>query len=151
VSDASLSSEQAPRERYDSCGSEGGNREGRGTGDRSETIPETPEDNGLPGIGFSDRRIHEEKQQSRRRTQQQLQRPPSGPGRATLKILLPLTSMAHQIQEMGRVQGLSRYNSPAAMGKLYEILTGVNLDAATLEEEREFPTAGEPKVYYLGD
>lgn len=70
---------------------------------------------------------------------------------ANLKIPLPLTSMAHQIQEMGRAQGLSRDNSPAAMGKLYEILTGVNLDIATLAAEKEFPAPGEPKVYYFGD
>lgn len=70
---------------------------------------------------------------------------------ASLKIPLPLTSTVHQIQEMARAQGLSRDNSAAAMGKLYEILTGVNLDIATLDAEREFSAPGEPEVYYLGE
>lgn len=68
-----------------------------------------------------------------------------------LEIPLPLTSMAHQIQEMGRVQGLSRTNSPAAMGKLYEILSGVDLAAATSDAEKKLPEPGEPQVIYLED
>jgi 2-hydroxy-3-oxopropionate reductase len=70
---------------------------------------------------------------------------------AELNIPLPLTSMAHQLQEMGRVQGLSRTNSPAAMGKLYEILTGADLSAAQSDTEKTLPDPATPQVYYLWD
>jgi len=69
---------------------------------------------------------------------------------AELGIPLPLMSMANQIQEMGRAQGLTRNNSPAAMGKLYELLTGVQLDAATLSAEKKFAEPKEPRVVYIG-
>lgn len=70
---------------------------------------------------------------------------------AALNIPLPLTATANQIQEIGRAQGYSRVNSPAAIGKLYEILTGVNLSVATLDAEKTFPEPKEPQVVYLGD
>src|SRR6185295_1333268 len=50
---------------------------------------------------------------------------------AKLEIPMPLASMANQIQEMGRAVGLKRFNSPAAMGKLYEIISGTDLSDAT--------------------
>ncbi len=68
---------------------------------------------------------------------------------AELQIPLPFTATANQIQEMGRAQGFSRINSPAAIGKLYELLTGVDLSVATLDKERSFPEAKEPEVIYL--
>jgi 3-hydroxyisobutyrate dehydrogenase-like beta-hydroxyacid dehydrogenase len=68
---------------------------------------------------------------------------------AEIGIPLPLVSMANQIQEMGRAQGLARRNSPAALGKLYEILTRVNLDDATISAEKTFRETSEPKVVYL--
>lgn len=68
---------------------------------------------------------------------------------ADLHIPLPFTATANQIQEMGRAQGFSRINSPAAIGTLYEILTGVNLSAATSDTERTFPESKEPEVVYL--
>lgn len=70
---------------------------------------------------------------------------------AELNVPLPLTAMVHQIHQMGRAQGFERLNTPAAMGKLYELLTGVDLTAATLEVEKNLPEAGEPRVFYLGD
>jgi hypothetical protein len=57
----------------------------------------------------------------------------------------------NEIQEMGRAQGLSRVNTPAAMGRLYEILTGVDLSEAVLQAERVFPEARESEVIYLED
>lgn len=68
---------------------------------------------------------------------------------AELGIPLPLTSTANQIQEMGRAQGLTRNNSPAAMGKLYELLAGVQLDSATVSAEKRFAERKEPRVVYL--
>lgn len=65
------------------------------------------------------------------------------------QIPLPLMGAVNQLQEMGRAQGLSRLNTPAAMGKLYEILTGVDLGQAVLESERVFPEQREPEVIYL--
>jgi hypothetical protein len=62
---------------------------------------------------------------------------------------LPLMSLVNQIQEMGRAQGLTRTNTPAAMGKLYEILTGIDLSQAVLDGERTFPEPHEPQVVYL--
>jgi len=62
---------------------------------------------------------------------------------------LPLMSLVNQIQEMGRAQGLTRTNTPAAMGKLYEILTGIDLSHAVLDGERTFPEPHEPQVVYL--
>ena len=70
---------------------------------------------------------------------------------AALDLPLPLMSTVNQLQEMARAQGLTRLNTPAAIGKLYEILTGTDLSDATLESERIFPEPQEPQVIYLGD
>jgi hypothetical protein len=64
---------------------------------------------------------------------------------------MPLASMANQIQEMGRATGLQRFNSPAAMGKLYELITGTDLSQATFNTEKRFPESREPRVVYLGE
>ena len=66
-----------------------------------------------------------------------------------LKIPLPITAHAHQIQEMGRAQGLTRTPSPDAIGTVYEKLTGVDLSSAVLDEERTFPEPQESEVIYL--
>jgi 2-hydroxy-3-oxopropionate reductase len=68
---------------------------------------------------------------------------------ASLDFPLPLMSAVNQMQEMGRAQGLTRLNTPAAMGKLYEILTGQDLNVAVLEAEKVFPEPHEPEVIYL--
>ena len=68
---------------------------------------------------------------------------------ASLDFPLPLMSAVNQMQEMGRAQGLTRLNTPAAMGKLYEILTGRDLSEAALEAEKVFPEPHEPEVIYL--
>lgn len=68
---------------------------------------------------------------------------------AELEIPMPLLSMANQIQEMGRARGFARLNSPAAMGKLYEIITGLDLSDATLNAEKRLPENREPRVVYL--
>ena len=68
---------------------------------------------------------------------------------AALDVPLPLMSTVNQLQEMARAQGLTRLNTPAAIGKLYEILTGTDLSAATVESERSFPAPEEPEVIYL--
>jgi 3-hydroxyisobutyrate dehydrogenase-like beta-hydroxyacid dehydrogenase len=70
---------------------------------------------------------------------------------AKLEIPMPLTSMANQIQEMGRAAGLQRFNSPAAMGKLYEIITGTDLSHATVSAEKRILENREPRVVYLGE
>jgi 3-hydroxyisobutyrate dehydrogenase len=62
---------------------------------------------------------------------------------------LPLMNAVNQMQEIGRAMGLTRVNTPAAMGKLYEVLTGENLSAAALEAEKRFPEPHEPEVLYL--
>jgi 4-hydroxybutyrate dehydrogenase/sulfolactaldehyde 3-reductase len=70
---------------------------------------------------------------------------------AALQIPMPLLSMANQIQEMGRARGLTRLNSPAAMGKLYELITGTDLSAATMNADKKLPDSHEPRVIYLAD
>jgi 3-hydroxyisobutyrate dehydrogenase-like beta-hydroxyacid dehydrogenase len=70
---------------------------------------------------------------------------------ARLEIPMPLTSMANQIQEMARGRGLKRFNSPAAMAELYQIITGTDLSHATLRAEGRIPASREPRVVYLGD
>jgi 3-hydroxyisobutyrate dehydrogenase-like beta-hydroxyacid dehydrogenase len=70
---------------------------------------------------------------------------------AKLAIPMPLASMANQIQEMARASGLSRFNSPAAMGKLYELLAGVDFAGASLAEAKSAPTAREPQIVYLAE
>ncbi len=68
---------------------------------------------------------------------------------AELKLPMPLASMANQIQEMGRAHGFARFNSPAAMGKLYELLTAVGLSAAGPDAKERSAGANEPRVVYL--
>jgi 3-hydroxyisobutyrate dehydrogenase-like beta-hydroxyacid dehydrogenase len=68
---------------------------------------------------------------------------------ANLEIPMPLVSMANQIQEMGRANGLKRVNSPAAMGKLYELITGEDLSGATLASEKKLRSSPEAKVVWL--
>jgi 3-hydroxyisobutyrate dehydrogenase-like beta-hydroxyacid dehydrogenase len=71
---------------------------------------------------------------------------------AALQIPMPLLSMANQIQEMGRASGLTRLNSPAAMGKLYELITGTDLSGATMNVDKKLPAESrESRVVYLGD
>ncbi len=70
---------------------------------------------------------------------------------ASHQIPLPLMGMVNEIQEMGRAQGLSKLNTPAAMGRLYEILTASDLSNAVLETERVFPEARETEVIYLDE
>lgn len=45
---------------------------------------------------------------------------------------LPLTALAEQIQQQAMDKGLEKVNTPAAMGKLYEMMTGVDLGFAVL-------------------
>lgn len=68
---------------------------------------------------------------------------------ANLAIPMPLVSMANQMQEMGRANGLTRFNSPAAMGKLYELITGTDLSAANTGSERGVREKREPRVVWL--
>jgi 3-hydroxyisobutyrate dehydrogenase-like beta-hydroxyacid dehydrogenase len=68
---------------------------------------------------------------------------------AALELPLPLMNTVNQLQEIARAQGLNRLSTPAAIGKLYEVLTGTDLSEATLESERVFPEAEEPQVIYL--
>ncbi len=70
---------------------------------------------------------------------------------AKLEIPMPLASMANQIQEMGRAAGFNRFNSPAAIGKLYELLTGEDLSGAVLTEEKRIPESRAPRVVWLGE
>ena len=64
---------------------------------------------------------------------------------------MPLASMANQIQEMARAQGFARLNSPAAMGELYELLTGADLSNAVTDMEKKFRGEREPRVIYLAE
>jgi 2-hydroxy-3-oxopropionate reductase len=65
-------------------------------------------------------------------------------------VPLPFTALAHQIQEMAKSKGFTRLNSPAALGKLYETMTGLSLERASMESsERSFPEPHEPEVIYL--
>lgn len=68
---------------------------------------------------------------------------------AQLEIPMPLASMANQIQEMARASGFNRLNSPAAIGKLYELLTGTDLAGASLAQEKKVTPAKEPRVIFL--
>ena len=70
---------------------------------------------------------------------------------AKLAVPMPLASMANQIQEMGRAAGLKRLNSPAALGKLYELLTGEDLSGATMPADKKIPERREPRVVWLGE
>jgi 3-hydroxyisobutyrate dehydrogenase-like beta-hydroxyacid dehydrogenase len=66
-----------------------------------------------------------------------------------LDLPLPLMNTVNQLQEMGRAQGFSRLNTPAAMGKLYEMLTGQDLSGAVADSEKVFPEPSETEVIYL--
>ncbi len=68
---------------------------------------------------------------------------------ADMKLPLPITAHAHQIQEMGRAQGLARTPSPDAIATVYEKMSGVDLSQAVLDEERSFPEPEEPRIIYL--
>ena len=68
---------------------------------------------------------------------------------ARLEMPMPLVSMANQIQEMGRANALTRFNSPAAMGKLYELLTGQDLSGVTIERNRRIRDKQEPRIVWL--
>lgn len=68
---------------------------------------------------------------------------------AKLEIPMPLASMANQIQEMARASGFARLNSPAAVGELYELLTGAELSGATMNAEKKLPVERERRVIYL--
>ena len=70
---------------------------------------------------------------------------------AKLEFPMPLASMANQIQEMGRAAGFTRFNSPAAIGKLYELLTGEDLSGATMRSKKRIPESREPQVVWLGE
>ena len=70
---------------------------------------------------------------------------------AKLEIPMPLTSMANQIQEMARASGLQRINSPAAIGKLYELLSGADLSGATLPAQKRIPAPRERQVVWLDE
>ena len=70
---------------------------------------------------------------------------------ARLEIPMPLASMANQIQEMARSQGFARLNSPAAMGELYELLTGKDLSDAAMDVEKKLRGEHEPRVIYLAE
>ncbi len=70
---------------------------------------------------------------------------------AKLEIPMPLASMANQIQEMGRAAGFKRFNSPAAMGKLYELLTGEDLSGATMAAEKRVAESRAPRIVWLGE
>ena len=70
---------------------------------------------------------------------------------AGLQIPIPLLSMANQIQEMGRASGFARLNSPAAMGKLYELIAGADLSGATINVDKKLPGSRESRVVYLDD
>ena len=70
---------------------------------------------------------------------------------AKLEFPMPLASMANQIQEMGRAVGFTRFNSPAAIGKLYELLTGEDLSGATMRSKKRIPESREPQVVWLGE
>ena len=68
---------------------------------------------------------------------------------AELGIPLPLMTAVSQMQEMGRALGLTRVNTPAAMGKLYEVLTGQDLSTAVIDADKVSPKAQPPEVIYL--
>ncbi|HEY6197866.1 MAG TPA: NAD(P)-dependent oxidoreductase [Candidatus Binatia bacterium] len=68
---------------------------------------------------------------------------------AELGIPLPLMTAVSQMQEMGRAMGFTRVNTPAAMGKLYEVLTGQDLSAAVVEADKASVQARPPEVIYL--
>jgi 3-hydroxyisobutyrate dehydrogenase-like beta-hydroxyacid dehydrogenase len=68
---------------------------------------------------------------------------------AELGMPLPLMNAVNQMQEIGRAVGLARVNTPAAMGRLYETLTGQDLSAAVTAADKRFPEPKQPEVIYL--
>jgi 3-hydroxyisobutyrate dehydrogenase-like beta-hydroxyacid dehydrogenase len=68
---------------------------------------------------------------------------------AELGMPLPLMNAVNQMQEIGRAVGLARVNTPAAMGRLYETLTGQDLSAAVTTADKRFPEPKQPEVIYL--
>ncbi|HEY1372439.1 MAG TPA: NAD(P)-dependent oxidoreductase [Candidatus Binatia bacterium] len=68
---------------------------------------------------------------------------------AELGMPLPLMTAVSQMQEMGRALGFTRVNTPAAMGRLYEIITGQDLSAAVIEADKTPPQPRAPEVIYL--
>ncbi|HEY1266102.1 MAG TPA: NAD(P)-dependent oxidoreductase [Candidatus Binatia bacterium] len=68
---------------------------------------------------------------------------------AELGMPLPLMTAVSQMQEMGRALGLTRVNTPAAMGRLYEIITGQDLSAAVIDADKAPPQPRAPEVIYL--
>ncbi len=68
---------------------------------------------------------------------------------AELGMPLPLMTAVSQLQEMGRALGLTRVNTPAAMGRLYEIITGQDLSAAVVAPDKASPQPQAPEVIYL--
>jgi len=61
----------------------------------------------------------------------------------------PPITMANQIQEMARAVGLNRVNSPAAMGKLYELISGADLSDATVPAKKKILESREPRIIFL--
>jgi 3-hydroxyisobutyrate dehydrogenase-like beta-hydroxyacid dehydrogenase len=58
---------------------------------------------------------------------------------AALDLPLPFTALAEQMMQLARAKGLEGVNSPGAIGKLYEDLTGKLMEQAVLPaEERTF-------------
>jgi 3-hydroxyisobutyrate dehydrogenase-like beta-hydroxyacid dehydrogenase len=68
---------------------------------------------------------------------------------AEIGMPLPLMNAVNQMQEIGRAVGLARINTPAAMGKLYETLTGQDLSTAVTDAEKKLPEAKQPEIIYL--
>jgi hypothetical protein len=52
---------------------------------------------------------------------------------------------------MARANGLTRLNSPAAMGRLYELITATDLAVHHYIGEKKLPESREPRVIYLED
>lgn len=52
-----------------------------------------------------------------------------------LNLPLPFTALAEQIQQLAVAKGLERVNTPAAIGKIYEEMTGVDMSFAVLPED----------------
>ena len=50
---------------------------------------------------------------------------------------------------MGRATGLKRFNSPAALGKLYELISGADLSDASVPAKKKIPDSREPRIIFL--
>ncbi|MEE9145552.1 MAG: hypothetical protein V3U06_12370, partial [Candidatus Binatia bacterium] len=65
-------------------------------------------------------------------------------------INLPFMTLAGQIQQQAIDKGFEKLNTPAAIGKLYENRTGVNLGAAMIPDSaRHRIKLSEPKMIRL--